>query len=97
MKCKFCGEKITPFMSFGEMPMANGFLKKQDFKKEFFYKLEVGFCKKDFLFQVNDHPFSPHIFNNKYPFYTEKSQHMIDHFKSYFKWIKSNFLKIILR
>ena len=93
MKCKFCGEKITPFMNFGKMPMANGFLKKQDFKKEFFFKLEVGFCKKDFLFQINNHPHSPHIFNNKYPFYTEKSQHMIDHFKLYFKWIKSNFLK----
>lgn len=80
-------------MSFGQMPMANGFLKKEDFKKEFFFKLEVGFCKKDFLFQVNEHPRSPHIFNNKYPFYTEKSQHMINHFKSYSKWIKSNFLK----
>lgn len=93
MKCKFCEGKITPFMSFGQMPMANGFLKKEDFKKEFFFKLEVGFCKKDFLFQVNEHPRSPHIFNNKYPFYTEKSQHMINHFKSYSKWIKSNFLK----
>ena len=50
MKCKFCKNKLKPFMSFGKMPMANGFLKKKDFKKEFFYKLEVGFCKKDFFF-----------------------------------------------
>ena len=27
--------KITPFMSFGKMPIANGFLKKEDFEKEF--------------------------------------------------------------
>ena len=93
MKCKFCKNKLKPFMSFGKMPMANGFLKKKDFKKEFFYKLEVGFCKKDFLFQVNNHPRSPYIFNNRYPFYTEKSAYMVDHFKKYFKWIKKKFIK----
>ena len=93
MNCKFCKQKIKPFMSFGKMPMANGFLRKQDFKKEFFYKLEVGFCRKDFLFQVNDHPRSPHIFNNAYPFYTEKSLYMVNHFKKYFKWLKAKFLK----
>ena len=30
-------------MSFGKMPMANGFLDKKNFKKEFFYKLDIGF------------------------------------------------------
>jgi methylation protein EvaC len=68
MKCKFSGKIIRPFMSFGKMPMANGFLSKNDFKKEFFYNLEVGFSKDIFLFQVNDHPKSQKIFNNKYPF-----------------------------
>ena len=67
MKCKVSGQQIKPFMSFGKMPMANGFLDKKNFKKEFFYKLDVGFCKKNYLFQVNDHPKSQHIFNNKYP------------------------------
>jgi len=88
MKCKVSKLKIKPFMSFGKMPMANGFLKKKDFKKEFFYKLEVGFCKKNFLFQVNDHPRSPKIFNNYYPFFTSKSKHMVAHFKNFFKWMQ---------
>jgi methylation protein EvaC len=92
MKCKVSGQKIKPFMSFGKMPMANGFLDKKNFKKEFFYKLDVGFCKKNYLFQVNDHPKSPHIFNNNYPFYTNKSIYMVRHFKNYFKWVKKNFL-----
>ena len=35
MKCKVTNNKITPFMSFGKMPIANGFLKKEDFEKEF--------------------------------------------------------------
>tara|TARA_Y100000590_G_scaffold255229_1_gene286573 strand:- start:11216 stop:12412 length:1197 start_codon:yes stop_codon:yes gene_type:complete len=93
MRCKVSGIKIKPFMSFGKMPMANGFLKKKDFKKEFFYNLKVGFCKDHKLFQLNDYPKSPYIFNNKYPFYTSKSVFMIAHFKKYFKWVKNKFLK----
>ena len=92
MKCKVSGKKITPFMSFGKMPMANGFLDKKDFKKEFFYNLEVGFSEDNYLFQVNDHPRSPQIFNNKYPFYTSKSLYMIDHFYKYFEWAKLKYL-----
>ena len=92
MKCKVSGQQIKPFMSFGKMPMANGFLDKKNFKKEFFYKLDVGFCKKNYLFQVNDYPKSPHIFNNNYPFYTNKSIYMVHHFKNYFKWVKKKFL-----
>ena len=49
MRCKVSGQKIKPFMLFGKMPMANGFLEKKNFKKEFFYKLNVGFCKKNYL------------------------------------------------
>ena len=93
MRCKISNERIKPFMSFGKMPMANGFLEKKNFKKEFFYKLEVGFNKKNFLFQVNNHPKSPHIFNNNYPFYTNKSAVMVKHFKSYFNWAKSKYLE----
>ena len=87
MKCKVWKNKIKPFMSFGRMPMANGFLKKNDFKKEFFYNLEVGFNPKNYLFQVNDHPKPPKIFNNYYPFFTNKSKFMVSHFKNYFRWI----------
>ena len=83
---------MKPFMSFGKMPMANGFLDKKNFKKEFFYNLEVGFSKDNYLFQVNDHPKSPHIFNNNYPFYTSKSKYMVRHFKKYFEWVNKKFL-----
>ena len=93
MKCKVSGKKITPFMSFGKMPMANGFLESQEFNDEFFYELEVGFSEDNFLFLVNDHPKSNKIFNDKYPFYTHKSSYMVSHFKDYFNWIKKNFIK----
>ena len=35
MRCKFNGKKIKPFMSFGKMPIANGFLEKK-FQKRIF-------------------------------------------------------------
>ncbi len=93
MKCKVSGKNIKPFMSFGKMPMANGFLGSNEFKDEFFYNLEVGFSEENFLFQVNDHPKSNKIFNNRYPFYTHKSNYMKIHFNNYFNWIKKNFIK----
>ena len=93
MKCKVSGKKITPFMSFGKMPMANGFLEQQEFNNEFFYELEVGFSEDNFLFQVNDHPKSNKIFNDKYPFYTHKSNYMVSHSKDYYSWIKKKLIK----
>ena len=92
MKCKFSGDKIKPFMSFGKMPMANAFLTKKNFKSEYFYKLEVGFNKKNYLFQINQHPKSNAIFNNKYPFFTSKSEYMKKHFKQFFNWINNNYI-----
>ena len=46
MRCKITNRKIKPFMTFGKMPIANGFLKKSNFKKEFFFEMEVGFSKE---------------------------------------------------
>ena len=46
MHCKITNSQLIPFMSFGKMPIANGFLKKENFNKEFFFNLEVGFSEK---------------------------------------------------
>jgi len=93
MRCKVQGTKIKTFMSFGKMPMANFFLKKKDFKNEFYYNLEVGFNPKNYLLQVNNHPKSNNLFNNKYPFYTNKSSYMVKHFKKYYQFVKKKYLK----
>jgi len=93
MICKITGKKIKPFMSFGKMPIANGFLRKKDFKKEFTFKMEVGFSKKISLFQLNDHPKPTKMFNNNYPFFTSSSKYMVNHFKKFSKWIKKNYFE----
>ena len=93
MICKITEKKIKPFMSFGKMPIANGFLNKKDFKKEFFFKMEVGFSKDVSLFQLNDHPNPKLMFNKNYPFFTSSSKYMIKHFNDYSKWIKKYYFK----
>ena len=93
MICKITKKKIKPFMSFGKMPIANGFLEKKNFQNEFFFKMEVGFSKDVSLFQLNDHPKPKKMFNKNYPFFTGSSKGMINHFKEYSNWIKKNYLK----
>ncbi len=93
MICKVTKKKIKPFMSFGKMPIANGFLKKKDFKNEYFFNMEVGFSKDISLFQLNSHPKPKMMFNKNYPFFTGSSKRMVNHFKEYSEWIKKKYLK----
>ena len=92
MKCKITNKEIKPFMSFGKMPLANGFLDEKEFNLEFFFNMEVGFSEKLSLFQLNEHPSPGKMFNKKYPFYTGSSELMKIHFKKYADWIMSEFL-----
>jgi len=75
-------------MTFGKMPIANGFLTKENFDSEFFFNLDVGFSEKISLFQLNDHPTPEQMFNKNYPFYTGSSQFMKSHFASYADSVK---------
>ena len=45
MKCKITNEQIRPFMSFGKMPLGNGFLNEDAFKTEYFFEMEVWFSE----------------------------------------------------
>ena len=93
MKCKLTDKEIKPFMSFGKMPMGNGFLSKDAFKKEYFFEMEVGFSEDLSLFQLNEHPKPEKMFNKRYPFFTGNNEFYKLHFKKYANWIKSEFLK----
>ena len=88
MICKITNKTIKPFMSFGKMPIANGFIEEKNFSKEFFYNMEVGFNEEISLFQLNDHPKPEKMFNENYPFFTGSSEFMKNHFKEYAKFVK---------
>ena len=88
MKCKVTNKPINPFMSFGKMPIANGFLDEKDFSNEFFFNMEVGFNEELSLFQLNDHPKPEKMFNKNYPFFTGSSEYMKRHFRNYAEFVK---------
>ncbi len=94
MKCKITNKPIQPFINFGKMPIANGFIEEKNFSKEFFFNMEVGFNDDLSLVQLNDHPKPEKMFNENYPFFTGSSEYMKTHFKKYAnfvkKYIKSN-------
>ena len=80
MKCRITKEKCKAFLDFGKMPIANGFLKKKDFKKEYFFNLKVAFNEKLSLFQLVSNPEPKKMFNKNYPFYTSSSKYILGFF-----------------
>jgi len=50
--CLICEHPITPFLSFGKMPIANGFLIPEQFADEYFFELKVAFCEQCRMMQL---------------------------------------------
>jgi methylation protein EvaC len=82
-KCLICNEPIEPFMSFGKMPIANGFLAKEQFAKEYFFNMQVAHCPKCGMFQLADQPEREKMFNENYAFFSGTSKLMAVHFKEF--------------
>lgn len=80
-------------MSFGKMPIANGFIKKKDLKNEYFYNLETCFCNNCKVFQIKKQPDPKKMFHENYPFFSSLSKGMLKHFKSLSSEIKKKFIK----
>ena len=93
MKCRIDKLPCRIFLNFGRMPIANGFIKKIDFKKEYFFSMKVAFNKRLSLFQLEKNPSPKKMFNKNYPFYTSSSKFMVLHFNKLASWIKKNFFK----
>ena len=57
-------------MSFGKNANCKWIFRKKNFRKEFFYDLDVGFSKDVCLLQIANHPKPMQMFHKNYPFYT---------------------------
>jgi methylation protein EvaC len=79
-------------MSFGKMPIANGFLLKNQVSEEFFFNLNPAFCEKCFSFQIEEQPDPKTMFHENYAFFSRQSKSMRHHFKSYSEWIIKNYI-----
>ena len=79
--CRICDAEIAPFMSFGRMPIANGFLKPEDSAKEYFFELAPAFCGACGMFQLMEQPQAEKMFHEQYAFYSSSSRYMQAHFE----------------
>lgn len=67
-------------MSFGKMPIANGFISNAT-DNEFFYNLIIGFCPTCFMVQLEEIVKPEMMFNENYHFVSSTSDLMARHFE----------------
>ena len=79
-------------MSFGKMPIANGFLTEKEFDREYFFEMEVGFCQKCYMFQLINQPEREKMFNEHYAFFSGTSKNMALHFKEFANFLTTEYL-----
>jgi len=80
-------------MTFGPMPIANGFLSREQFKDEYFFEMEVAFCSHCKMFQLVNQPEPDQMFNETYAFFSGTSKLMANHFKDFSKHVMDDYLK----
>ena len=81
--CLICSSLLHRFMDFGKMPIANGFLLPKDFKKEYFFNLDVAFCSKCTMVQLTEFVDREKMFHKNYAFYSSTSARMAKHFEDF--------------
>ena len=90
--CRICDNKISEFMSFGDMPIANGFLTKEQFENEYFFEMKVAFCEKCFMFQLVEQPEAILMFHENYAFFSQSSKSMCQHFANHALKIQNKYI-----
>ena len=80
-------------MSFGRMPIANGFLTPEQFQEEYFFELKAGFCPICTMVQLTEHIERERMFHENYPFFSSTSAFMATHFKKFAEEVSANYLK----
>ena len=93
-KCLICDNEINPFISYGQMPIANGFLNSENISKEFFFHMQVAHCNNCNMLQLIETPERELMFNENYAFFSGTSQVMKEHFKNFALDIKKNYLDV---
>ncbi|MHB8130632.1 MAG: methyltransferase domain-containing protein [Mobilitalea sp.] len=92
--CRVCNSKIVPFVSFGKMPIANGFLTADQFADEYFFELAAAFCSNCGMFQLIEQPAAKKMFHENYAFFSSTSRYMQNHFKEFAEFVMNGgFLK----
>ena len=79
------------FLDLGKQPIANKFLREDEFEGEFFYNLKVVFDEDTKLVSLKDFVKPKLMFNDEYKYNTSSSIPMVEHFKETANSLKSEF------
>jgi len=91
VNCRFCNSKLNDvIIDLGESPLANSYLKKEDFEQEKFFRLKVYICSKCFLVQIEEIEAPEEIFSN-YAYFSSYSQSWLTHAKKFTEMITTKF------
>lgn len=90
--CLVCRSGFEPFMSFGPMPIANGFLAREDFAREPFSELAVGCCPRCHLMQLAQRLDPAKLFHGNYAYYSSVSARMTEHFRRFAGTVRERYL-----
>ena len=91
-KCLICKSEIEPFISYGQMPIANGFLTEKKVNTEFSFHMQMAHCANCHMVQLIDTPDRDMMFNENYAFFSGTSDAMKIHFREFAEDVKSRFL-----
>jgi methylation protein EvaC len=91
-KCLVCEHEVTEFISFGRMPIANGFLLPAEYGKEYFFELRVGFCPRCSMVQLLEQPDREMMFHENYAYFSSISTRMAEHFKDFAGYVRGKCL-----
>ncbi len=92
-ECLICQNEIDPFISFGQMPIANGFLSPEQFASEYFFELRVAFCPTCCMVQLVEQPDREKMFHDNYAFFSSTSSRMAVHFKDFANLVRRDYLR----
>jgi methylation protein EvaC len=90
--CLVCKTPIEPFISFGRMPIANGFLTPEQFAGEYFFELRVSFCPTCGMVQLAEQPDRAKMFHGNYAFFSSTSTRMAAHFAEFAGLVRREYL-----
>jgi SAM-dependent methyltransferase len=90
--CSFCNSKaMTEIMNFGDVALAGGFLRPDQFAGELYYPLRLHFCCDCFAVQVIDKVSAEVLFQD-YFYFSSSIQTLREHFNDYAIEVTSRFL-----
>lgn len=81
--CIICDSTdLIPFLSFGDMPLAGGFLLKSDLESDQSYPMTIVFCRSCYEVQIQE-IVPPSLLFTDYRYTSSTTKTLRDHFKAY--------------